>query len=237
MRLDDYIEQNPMITESILDRGIFKAVFMAGGAGSGKSYVLSKVKSGSIEPRIVNVDKFIEFYNTSYDEYYDQSKILTKGQLFNYVNSALPLAIDTTAAHVDSAIKKQKLLELIGYDTAMIFVNTSLDMSLRRARSRKRVVADEEVVKYYNLLLKAKSILKSQFPLFIEVKNDAGELTDEVVLKVFKRMSFFYESPIKNSIGQETIKKMKDNNYKYLIPGIYEKDELKNIIDKWYRER
>jgi len=45
MRLEDYI------TEGINDKGIFKACFMCGSAGSGKSYTLSKVKSGSIEPQ------------------------------------------------------------------------------------------------------------------------------------------------------------------------------------------
>ena len=235
MRLDSYIAQDPMIIESINDRGIFKAVFMAGGAGSGKSYVLSKVKSGSIEPRVVNVDKFIEFYNTSYAEFYDKSKQLTKSQLLNYINSVLPLAIDMTAAHVDSAIQKQKILELLGYDTAMIFVTTSLETSLNRARSRTRKVPDEEVIKYHDLLLKAKDILRSQFPLFIEVKNDSGELTNDIVLKIFKRMSFFYEAPLKNQIGIETIRTMKENNYKYLIPNIYEEAELKTIVDKWYR--
>jgi len=50
MKLRDYL------TEGIHDKGIFKACFMSGSAASGKSYVISKIQSGFVEPRIVNTD-------------------------------------------------------------------------------------------------------------------------------------------------------------------------------------
>ena len=53
--------ENYLITEGINDKGIFKAVFMVGFPGAGKSFVITKIKSGEVEPRIVNTDKTIEF--------------------------------------------------------------------------------------------------------------------------------------------------------------------------------
>ena len=53
------------LTEGIEDKGIFKAVFLAGHPGSGKSYTLDRIKSGQIEPRIVNTDKFVEHYKNA----------------------------------------------------------------------------------------------------------------------------------------------------------------------------
>ena len=53
--------QNLSINESIEDKGILKACFMAGTPGAGKTYTISKVKSGQIEPRMVNTDKWTEF--------------------------------------------------------------------------------------------------------------------------------------------------------------------------------
>jgi hypothetical protein len=39
------------------DLGIFKACMMSGLSAGGKSYVISKISSGKIDPRIVNTDK------------------------------------------------------------------------------------------------------------------------------------------------------------------------------------
>jgi len=106
--------RNYELNESILDRGIFKAVFMAGAGGSGKSYVLSKVKSGSIEPRIVNIDRFIEYYGHDYEkEYFDRSRKQTTKQLIQYVNSLLPLAIDCTSKNTKKRYKELIFLRML----------------------------------------------------------------------------------------------------------------------------
>jgi len=223
--------RNYELNESILDKGIFKAVFMAGSGGSGKGYTLSKIKSGSIEPRIGNIDKFIELYGRGYEkEYFDRSRKQTTKQLIQYVNSLLPLAIDTTSKKHDITIKRANILESIGYDTAMLFVNTSLDTSLERASRRKRHVPEEEIISAYEYLQKSKPFLRARFGLFLEVNNDPGELTDEVIAKLFKKMSFFYDTPVRNPIGIETIDLMRKNGWKYLMPEVYTMSELESIL-------
>lgn len=219
------------LNESILDKGILKAVFMAGSPGSGKGYILNKVKSGSIEPRIVNIDKFIEYYGHNYEQYwFDRSRKQTTKQLIQYVNSMLPLAIDCTSKKHEKTIQRANILESIGYDTAMIYINTSLETSLERASKRTRKVPEEEIVSAYELLQKSKPYLRSKFSLFLEINNNDGELTDEVVLKAFKKLSFFYETPVRNEIGKETIALMKQNNWKYLIPNVYTFGELEALL-------
>lgn len=95
MRFSNYIK------ESINDVGIFKAIFMGGTPGAGKSYVISKISSGRIEPRIVNTDKFTEFigngYNVDWDVYGSKIETLTKKQFIHYINGVLPLWIDSTS--------------------------------------------------------------------------------------------------------------------------------------------
>ncbi len=223
--------RNYELNESILDRGIFKAVFLAGAGGSGKGYVLSKVKSGSIEPRIVNIDRFVEYYGHNYEkEYFDRSRKQTTKQLIQYVNSLLPLAIDCTSKKHEVTIKRAEILESIGYDTAMIYVNTSLETSLERASKRSRKVPENEIISAYEWLQKSKPFLRARFGLFLEVNNEPGELTDEVITKLFKKMSFFYDGPVRNSIGVETIELMRKNGCKYLMPEVYTMSELEGII-------
>jgi len=226
---------NELIYESINDRGLFKAVFMSGIPGSGKSSVLTKIKSGSVEPRIVNVDKVTEFLNIN-DIYsvYDKSKIISKNQLALYLNSALPLFIDTTGCNINRLKNRINALEYMGYDTSMVFINTSLETALYRAKKRIRKVPQEVIKEYYEKLLKFRDDVKDLFSFNMELNNDDGELTDEVIIKAYKKISFFYDGVIQNPIGKERYDLMKKNNWKYLDPNIMKIDDIKKIIDKWY---
>ncbi len=48
------------IQEGVYDRGIFKAFFLAGGPGSGKSFVTQKVTSG-LSLKVINSDSAFEW--------------------------------------------------------------------------------------------------------------------------------------------------------------------------------
>lgn len=244
MRLSEFV-YTQRLDESINDKGIFKAVFMAGHSGAGKSYVLSKVRSGSIEPRIVNVDKYVEFFIQSlsflgkvdaYEGYYwARAKTLTVNQIANYLDSMLPLAVDVTAANPKAVTRRHSISKECGYDTAMVFVKCSLETALARAKSRERKVPEEVVTRYYEEIQRIKPYLKSKFTPFIEVSNDVGELTDEVILDVFRRVEGFYNAPIENPIGKEFYEKMKENNWKYLSDGIFTKAEIQEKAVRWYK--
>jgi len=241
MRFDSFykdISETELINEGINDLGIFKAVFMAGFPGSGKSYTLSKVKSGLIEPRMVNVDLYVEFkdpHGGHYEEFYNRSRILLESKLTLYINSVLPLAIDTTSAQSTAVVRRYNILENLGYDLGMIFVNTSSETAWDRIQKRTRKVDRESFENYYNQIKDTKNFLKSKFPFYIEVSNDVGELTNEVVLDAFKKVSYFYDSPIKNPIGKEYFDLMKRNGWKYLAPSIMTMSQLKRKVSDWYR--
>ena len=237
MRLDKF-----MVVEGINDKGIFKAVFMAGHPGAGKTTVLNKVKSGSIEPRWVNTDKafplFKEWWNTDWPKISPKVKIINKNQLAGYINSMLPLAIDGTANQASNVMRRKHILESIGYDTAMIFVNTSLETGLKRAEERekrtKREVDASFIKKVYVDIQKHKNFYRGKFDTWMEVDNDKGELTEEVIVNAFKFMGNFYNSPIQNPIGQEKVAKMKENGWKYLDPNVTPIDTIKNTLSGWY---
>ena len=242
MRLLHYCKRNAL-TEGIQDAGIFKAAFLAGMPGSGKSYILSKVKSGSIEPRWVNTDKlFLDIFPQFKDNWEKnwgkisvKVKTINKNQLALYINSMLPLAIDGTSNSVSVMLRRKGLLEGFGYSTAMIFINTSLETALKRASKRERVVAPEFIEQVYKQMNKAKSFYRKTFSNWIEIPNDSEQLTDEVILNAFKFMSGFYNSPIDNPVGKEYYDKMIENGWKYLSPNIRSMDEIKKVVDVWYK--
>ena len=228
------------LTESINDKGILKAIFMSGISGAGKSYTLSKITSGSIEPRIVNTDKFTEFFKafhpTEWRKYQSKIKILTKTQLSNYLNGILPLYIDSTSSNSSAMFRRNGILKSIGYDTGMIWIDVDLDTALKRAEKRERKVDPKFIKEIHSRLYKIKDYYKDNFKFFIEINNNDAELTNEVILSTFKKIQNFYLEPVINPIGIELIEKMKENKYKYLTEYKYSTEYLKKLVDSWYRK-
>jgi predicted kinase len=224
-----------LLTESIQDKGILKAIFMGGSPLSGKSYITSKIGPSDIGPRIVNTDKAFEFFGNNPDKM-DRTKQLTKKQLALYINSLLPIFVDGTSANPNALIRRVGLLESIGYDTGFIFVNTPLETSLKRLNQRERKVPEDVIKDMYVSTQKLKDFFKDKFNFFMEINNDDNELTDDVILKAYKKTEAFFNSGVSNPLGRELIAKMKENKWKYLTDGIYTLDFLQRLTETWYRK-
>ena len=54
----------------------------------------------------------------------------------NYIEGRLGLIIDGTGKDFEKITRRARNLEALGYDTHMIFVNTSLDVALQRNAER-----------------------------------------------------------------------------------------------------
>lgn len=236
-----------LIKESIEDKGILKSCFMAGTPGAGKSYTISKVKSGQVDPRIVNTDKFTEFISSSlgvsasemgnyWKNYGGKIKLLGLNQLVLYINSLLPLWIDGTSSSPNSLFKRQGILKSIGYDTAMIWVETSLDTAIERNRQRDRTVPEDFLRSTYEKIQELKSYYKSEFRYFFEVRNDEGELNNEAITQAYRKVDSFFNSPLDNPIGSRLVSDMRENGHKYLVDtDEYSMAQLKKLVASWYK--
>jgi len=227
------------ISESIDDRGICKAIFIAGIPGAGKSYTTSKL-SGAIQPRIVNTDRATEYLTKKYgeqswDNFKDDAYRITASALTNYLNGLLPLFIDGTSNNASNILHRAGILESLGYDVGMIFINTPLDVALKRAASRERVV-DPEFIKAVNLEAEDnKEFFKSKFAFFKEINNDDGALTEHLLLEAFKKVDGFFNSTVLNPVGKRLITDLKDKQQKYVTPDIMSKEVLAKKVEGWYR--
>lgn len=235
------------LLESSNDKGILKAVFVVGIPGAGKSYTVSKLK-GSVSPVVVNTDRSTEFLSKklkmpSNDEtwkiFRDDSRRMTINMLYNYLNSLLPLFVDGTSNDLSNILSRAGILESIGYDVGMVFINTSLATAQARAKKRGeeigREVNPEFIEKVFNLSQDNKDYFKGKFEYFKEVSNDPGEFDDATILKTFKSVASFYNEPLKNPVGKRTLEKLLKTKNQYLIPEIFEANELKKKCTSWYR--
>ena len=231
------------ITEGIQDTGIFKACFMSGSSASGKSYVIKQI-GGGVSPKIVNTDTWTEFHQKldpkySWKEYGVKEKHLTKTQLSLYLNSMLPLWIDGTSSNPSAVLRRAGILKSMGYDVAMIFVDTPVETAIARNKARGRVVDEDFLEKSYKESQKLKSYYSTEFRHFTEILNGEGELTDKVILSAYKKMNSFFSSPIQNPIGKDLKEKMLADGDKYLIDikdGSYTKQYINKLVSSWYRK-
>ena len=153
-------EVRDYINEGVYDPGIFKAFFLAGGPGSGKTFVTQSAFAGT-GLKLVNSDvKFerdLRKANLSLkmpdEEKYFRDRIrqgakeFAGKQMDTYLKGRLGMIVDSTARDYPSIQRQYNLLRNIGYDCYMIFVNTSLDVALERNRTRSRSIPEYIVQK------------------------------------------------------------------------------------------
>jgi predicted kinase len=169
------------------DPGIFKAVFLAGGPGSGKSFVASQLGLQSHGLRVVNSDDALEYLMLKHDldltmpasqqaqrdTVRARAKQITKGKQNLYLDGRLGIIVDGTAKDVEKMARLKKQLESIGYQTMMIFVNTSLRTALERNNMRPRRVPSNIVIAAHEQVQANKSRLEDLFaPNYLEVDNE-----------------------------------------------------------------
>jgi predicted kinase len=74
----------------------------------------------------------------------------TATQLDTYMQGRLGLVIDATGRDINVINTQKRMLDQIGYDSYMIFVNTSLDVALERNKNRPRSIPEYIVTNSWN---------------------------------------------------------------------------------------
>ena len=217
------------LQEGVYDPNIFKAFFLAGGPGSGKSYVVKKT-TGGLGMKIVNSDdvfeKLIQKAGMNMDmrnykgkdlERRDvirgRAKQVTKSKMGDietgvggYIGGRLGLIIDGTGKDYDKIEGQMRGLQKLGYDNHMIFVNTSLDVALARNEARPRKLPEKLVVSSWNNVQKNIGKFSQLFQKgFIIVDNNDPD--EDVMLGVFKRVKKLAKKKVTNGIAKAWIAK------------------------------
>lgn len=230
------------LNESINDKGKFKAIFVIGTPGAGKSYVINNISDGSLEPRIINSDKMHEFLTggnasaATWAEHADRIKTTTGTQLAHYINGMLPLFIDSTSSSTANVIRRKGILESFGYDTGLIWIDTNIETAVARAAERQRHVPEEFIRDVAVKAEAAKAFLQQKFEWSQTISNNDGELTDAVIRSAYNNAGSFFNSPVSNHIGQEALRELASKGEKYLAPSIVSIEEIQHAVTAWYKK-
>ena len=199
------------LQEGVYDPNIFKAFFLAGGPGSGKSYVVRKTTGGT-GLKSVNSDDAFELLLKKAGlslkmppEEFERKEVvrarakeITKAKQKNYLEGRLGLIIDGTGRDADRILRQKAKLEELGYDTYMIFVNTFLDVALQRNAERPRSLPEPIVVNRHKDVQanigKFSNIFRTGF--IVVDNNDAGE---DVLMGIYKRVKGLLRKKVQNT--------------------------------------
>ena len=206
------------LQEGVYDPNILKAFFLAGGPGSGKSYVVKRT-TGGLGMKILNSDDHFERLlkdagldakmppeqDEPRDVARDRAKEITKKRRDNYVEGRLGLIIDGTGKDFNKIAYQARELEGFGYDTHMIFVNTSLDVALQRNKERDRSVPEPLAVKSWNAVQRNIGKFSNFFKgNFIIIDNNNKD--EDMMQQVFKRVRALATRKVQNQRGLQWIR-------------------------------
>jgi cytidylate kinase len=218
------------IEEGLYDPHIFKAVFMAGGPGSGKSYIATSTLLKRTSLKIVNSDDIFEYkmkkqgldyedpdviYSDKGQETRNRAKEMTQTREDMYLDGRLGLIIDGTGREVTKIARAKEKLVNMGYSCMMIFVNTSLEIAQQRNLDRPgRTIRPEEVEKMWRAV--QENMMKYQ-QLFgadkFQVVDNNGGLEDperaENFEKVAKNIDAFVNRPPRSKYAKDWIEDQK----------------------------
>lgn len=223
MKLSEYID-DVMLVEGLYDPAIFKAIFLAGGPGSGKSFMVKKTALQSLGFVIINSDapfealmkkldldmKMPESEKEQRDAVRDLAKATTDKKQMLALHGRLGLVIDGTGKDLDKIMKMRGHLAVKGYDSAMVFVNTDLKTALERNAKRERSVPVEVATTLWKDVQKNLGVFQRAFGQhFYIIDNSEGSDFEEQTNFVYKKLMAWTKEPPKNGVAQAWISDQK----------------------------
>lgn len=244
------------LAEGVFDPYILKAVFLAGGGGSGKGFI-SNVMFGTVKDmattsfgiKSLNSDDLLtalagelrgqrarpagprvggaatgaqlmgrglggrlplslktELGTERGQDIRGRAKQLLGKRKSLFLRGRLGLIIDGTASDPTKLVTRKRELEELGYDTYMVFVNTTLDVALKRNQMRDRVVPEKFVREAHTEVQANIPKFKAAFGKnFVQVDNSKEltqrEVTSQLGPRLHRIALKFLAAPLKNPKG------------------------------------
>jgi predicted kinase len=199
-----------------------KVIFLAGGAGSGKSNVVNKLGLEEQGFKIVNQDISLEWLKKNHGlpenmndlnkeqrsllgKLGHQARGIAKRKMMKFQGRGDGVIVDGTGASLKNMQKLAAEFEAKGYDVSMIFVETSLDVALDRNAARKeRSLLDIIVRKNHESVMNNKAEFKKLFgERFMEINTDNLSLEDQMPTELVDKVNNFTTSYEKVRLNAE----------------------------------
>ena len=218
-------EFEQLLNEGVHDKGIFKAVFLSGGPGSGKDYVLDNTLAGHGLTEI-NSDKAFEFLmdkkklDKKMPDSEKEVRDIERGKAKNMIelrqrfalSGRNGLIINGTGDDPKKYARLKKELEELGYETYMVAVVTrdeiSAQRNIERGQRGGRTVPENVRKEKWDAVNNSRPEMAKLFGQnYIEFDNsedlrtsppEVKEAKKKEILQIFKNIQKFIKNPPKN---------------------------------------
>ena len=214
------------MAEGVDDPAIFKAVFLAGGPGSGKSFIVGKTGLPALGLKVINSDDAYEaamkkagmemspdnIFSVQGQDIRGRAKALTGKKQARYLMGRLGVVVDGTGKEFDKVKKQAMTMKALGYDVAMIFVNTDLDTAISRDKARSRTIGEKEVTNYWKEVQRNIGAFQTFFGKknMLIVDNSDGKDYKKETLRAYKDVRKFLDKKPENKKALSWIKRERD---------------------------
>ena len=231
--LDEEFESlEQFLIEGVHDKSIFKAVFLGGGPGSGKDFVLSKTLDGHGLTEI-NSDKALEFLMDKNNldmtmpdsEEKARNVVRNKAKTITELRQKLALLgrngliINGTGDDPEKVKKIKDRLDQLGYESSMLVVNTRNEVSASRNVERGtrggRTVPESIRQQKWQAVQDARPELAKIFGNnYMEVDNsddlrnvapEIRQAKEDEFTQLYKNIQKFVSKPPKNDVSKQWI--------------------------------
>ena len=215
MRFHDLTDD---LNEGINDNAIFKAIFMAGGPGSGKSFIAKQTGLAGLGFKVIDSDSAFERYlddagldkrddddiaSPEGQELRDKARRVTTAKLDHSTDGKLGVVVDGTGRDFNKIKGQKAQLRELGYDCAMIFVNTDLETAqernIKRGEEGGRTLPPEMAKQFWHDVQGNIGKFQNLFGRNMYIVDNSKESNVQGAMQsVYKRMAEWAAAPHRN---------------------------------------
>ena len=222
-----------------INHGLFKAIFISGGPGSGKDII---IREAIAEQNAVEITS-----TTAISILNDKHKLyeFSRDSRREAIRQRQPLIITGTTSEQYNIIAIREELEELGYETMMVFVNTSNESSRKRNEGHERMMAESVRQERWEVTQLVAEKFNQEFRKYLEFDNsvDLNEATEfetsekeEDISIIYEMTNWFFDTPVENEIAESWMTRHKKHNINKMFENFITKPTLEKGYKKYVSE-
>ena len=221
------------------NHGMFKAIFVSGGPGSGKDIIIREAiaQQNAVEITSTTAISILNDKHKLYEFSRDSRR--------EAIRQRQPLIITGTTNEQFNILTIREELEELGYETMMVFVNTSDDSSRKRNEGHERMMAESVRKERWDVTQLVAEKFNQEFTKYLEFDNsvdlnEANEFEtsekEEDISIIYEMTNWFFDTPVDNEIAESWMTRHKKHNINKMFENFITKPTLEKGYKKYVTE-
>lgn len=210
------------------ERGMFKAIFITGGPGSGKDVIL---REAIAESKMVEIN-----LSQAFEYLADKKKLSEKTNDYRResIRKRGPLIINGPADCNEDILYVKEELEELGYKTSMVFVSTTNEVSQERNQKLSKMIAESVRNDKWKLSQKYKTDYSSMFEEFMVVDNSKNlQDIEEEITETYKKLNSFIDSTEKTDAAMLWLENHGMLNINDSIQSLFKEEKNDKVVSRF----